>query len=63
LTAQTPPTALHCREVRQTSEFAQSASVAAMQAFNESEHWPANAHCDDLRQSFPSRATQRPLSA
>ena len=63
LTVQTPPTAVHCRAVRHTSEVRQSLSVAATHAPAKSEHLPAKAHCADLLQSALSRATQRPSSA
>jgi hypothetical protein len=58
-----PPTAEHCRAVRHTSDAAQSPSDAATHSLLESVHFPANAHCVDLRQSLVWRATQRPLSA
>jgi hypothetical protein len=59
----TPPMALHCRDVRHTSDSVQSESVAAMHAPIESEQLPANAHCDDFLQSAFKRATQLPFSA
>jgi hypothetical protein len=58
-----PETALHCAEERQTSDPAQSWSVAAKQALPASVHLPAKAHCCAFLQSLSLLATHLPLSA
>jgi len=55
--------AVHCRAVRQTSDVAQSASVAAMQVLPSSVHLPAKLHWVDFLQSALERETQVPFSA
>jgi hypothetical protein len=62
-TVHTPPTAVHWRDVRHTSDDLQSASVAAMQIPPDSVHLPPKEHWLDFLQSALERATHAPPSA